>query len=281
MIFLQIILANVATISLLLLIYKINKKKQELKINGLEKVVSDAVDRRLASTIDESLWPQIESLTSLYRVLDGKEYLPRTRRWAASPDFLLYLSEHILKEKPSKIIECGGGSSTVIMAISLKQAGNGGHIWTIENHPLFAGKLVSELERRGLNDYVTVISAPLSDKRYEGFDHPFKWYTFDENELPDDADLLVVDGPVGTLNPFARFPAGPELLPRLSKSASIILDDASRKDEQGLGKLWRSIYPDLGVRTVRAEKGIVEMFFLDHKIKAFLNAPKDKGLRSE
>jgi hypothetical protein len=219
--------------------------------------------------MDRIFWPQVESLIALYRILDGKPTLPSTRRWAASPDFLLHLVTHISRHHPKIIVECGAGTSTVAMAFALRDRSDA-HIYSIENHPRFAADVREELARRKLDKLVTVINAPLIQHSYPGFEHSFEWYDLSDASIPDGIEMLVVDGPFGFLNKYTRYPAGPELLKRMAKHGHIFVDDALRPDEAALGRLWRSLYPDLGVRELRAEKGALEMFFLDSKITQFL-----------
>jgi predicted O-methyltransferase YrrM len=231
-------------------------------------------------TIDRNLWSQIESLTALYRLIDGQVALPSTRRWAASPDILLRLVRHIQRNPVQTIVECGSGTSTIVIAHALKLLGRAGHIHTIENNPFFARQLQAELEARNLQERVTVIVAPLVEKRYENFEQIFHWYDLSAARIPDQIDLLFVDGPYGKVNRHARFPAGPELLPKMAPTGHIFVDDAKRSDESALGRLWRTYYPDLGIRTLDVEKGALEMFFLDQKVKSFLpceggEAPRD------
>lgn len=71
----------------------------------------------------QSIWPQTESLIALYRILDGEVELPPTRIMAVSPDFMLHIVKHIRRVAPKTIVECGGGTSTVIMAHMLKALG--------------------------------------------------------------------------------------------------------------------------------------------------------------
>jgi hypothetical protein len=123
------------------------------------------------------------------------------------------------------------------------------------------------LNARGLESLVTIIVAPLIEKRYEGFEHTFHWYDLGAAQIPNDIDLLFVDGPFGKVNRYARFPAGPELLPKLAPHGHVFIDDAKRNDEAELGRLWRTFYPDLGVRALKVEKGALEMFFLEEKIR--------------
>lgn len=255
---------------------RIRKDVRSLR-ESIIKIVPD-VDSAIRRHIDRSFWPQVESLVTLYRLIDNQPALPSTRRWAASPDFILHLFHHIKRYAPRVIVECGGGTSTVAMAYALSGRENA-HIYCIENHPRFASELELELKEKGLSDRVTVIVAPLTDRRYPDFPNAFHWYDLSGVSLPDDIDMLVVDGPFGLLNEFARYPAGPELLPRLSAQAHVFIDDAGRPDEASLGRLWRALYPDLGVRELRAEKGATEMFFLDEKIKDFM--PVTDAIRFE
>lgn len=219
---------------------------------------------------DRVVWPQVESLLSLYRIMDGRPTITPTRRWAASPDFILRVIRHVEAAEPKVIVECSTGTSTIAIATALRQFGRGGHVYAIENHPQFAEATRQELESRGLSSYATIITAPLAQFRYEGFENDFNWYGVNYDDLPKEIDLLVIDGPFGGLNPYARYPAGPQLFPRLTRDAHVFLDDASRRDEAELPRLWRSIYPDLGVREHVAEKGMLEFFFLDRKMETFL-----------
>lgn len=219
---------------------------------------------------ERTAWPQIEALTSIYRLLDGKPFLPITHHWAASPDFLMILLRHIERHRPRVIVECGSGTSTVAMAAALRALGIEGHIHSIENHPRYAEQTRQNLLQQGLEAYATVVVAPLEERRYRGYKQIFNWYGVEPDGVPDGIDLLVIDGPDGGVNRFARYPAGPELFPKLSRDAHIFLDDAARNDERALIAMWRKSYPDLGARSLVATKGAVEMFFLDRKIEDFL-----------
>jgi len=241
-------------------------------IRGFVRHWDDASSGSGERHFDHVAWPQIESLLAINRILDGKLTLPPTRRWAASPDFILRVIRHIEVEAPAAIVECSTGTSTVAIAASLRVFGRGGHVYALENHPEFADATRRELQIRGLSNFATVITAPLSERTYDGFDHGFHWYDFDPDDLPAEIDLLVIDGPFGGVNEHARYPAGPELFPRLTKAGHVFLDDASRDDERELPKMWRRMFPDLGVREHSAEKGAVELFFLNRKIEEFLPA---------
>ncbi|HEV8388630.1 MAG TPA: class I SAM-dependent methyltransferase [Dongiaceae bacterium] len=215
-----------------------------------------------------SLWPQFESLTRLYRLLDGKADLPNLRHWAVSPDFLLHVVRHIQGHAPKTILECGSGSSTIAMAQALRAFGIAGHIYSIENYEPSVEAVRSQLQRHDLERFVTLVFVPLVQKQYDGTVGEFHWYDLQPGMIPDNIDLLLVDGPVAVEDPDARYPAGPELLPRLAHGAHIFIDDASRPGETDMVVRWRSLYPNLGLRKLPAEKGCVELFFLDEKRSA-------------
>jgi hypothetical protein len=75
-----------------------------------------------------STWQQVEALFSLYRVLDQKPELPRMRFGPVSPDFLLHVVERIRSDRPKSIVECGCGTSTIVLAHLLKALGIDSHI---------------------------------------------------------------------------------------------------------------------------------------------------------
>jgi len=63
-----------------------------------------------------NLFDQVQALHSLYAELDLPQGLPPTRRWAASPDFLLLLTRRVRRTKPALVVECGSGTSTIVLA---------------------------------------------------------------------------------------------------------------------------------------------------------------------
>jgi predicted O-methyltransferase YrrM len=66
----------------------------------------------------------------------------------------------------------------------------------------------------------------------------FEWYDVDAFQDLNDIDLLLVDGPPGSLGETARYPALHVLESRLAPNAVVILDDADRPGEQGIARRW-------------------------------------------
>jgi len=107
--------------------------------------------------------------------------------------------------------------------------------------------------KHGLSDWATVVRAPLT---LAGTATP--WYAIDA--IPRDlgsVDLLVIDGPPLSVGPLARYPALPKLIGFLSRSATIIVDDADREDEQAMLRKWRDEFPHFSQTTLTCEKGCV------------------------
>jgi hypothetical protein len=215
-----------------------------------------------------TLWPQFESLTKLYRLLDGKADLPNLRHWAVSPDFLLHVVRHVQDHAPKTILECSCGSSTIAIALALRAFGIDGHIYSLENYEPSVTAVRNQLRRHDLERFVTLIFVPLVPKRYDGANAVFEWYDLRPGMVPDGVDLLLVDGPSAVHHPDARFPAGPELLPKLSRTAHIFIDDADRPAETSMVDRWAKLNPNLAVRKLPAEKGCFELTFPEEERSA-------------
>lgn len=193
-----------------------------------------AAVRELRSELND-VYRQIESLTSLYRIVDGSPTIPHLRGWAVSPDLAVDLLDLVLSGRSRSILELGSGASTVLFAMALERAG-AGHVTSIDHDQGYAAQTQELLEKYGVAHRATVVHAPLVNQHVEG--EEFLWYGIDDLELPDDVDLLFVDGPPEATGPRSRYPALPRLEARLAQEALIVLDDGRRSDEQEIGEAW-------------------------------------------
>ena len=178
-------------------------------------------DRIQSKAETDNLYDQLQALQGIYIDLDLKKSLPATRGWAASPDFLRELYLHALTAKPQTVVECSSGTSTLILARCMQMNGSG-KVYSLEHEPAFSEQTRRNLERHGLQEWATVVEAPL--RAVEVDKAPRRWYSLDA--LPTDIaiDMLVIDGPPGARNPLARYPAGPLLSPRLARHAVVFMD---------------------------------------------------------
>lgn len=66
--------------------------------------------------------------------------------------------------------------------------------------------------------------------------------------------MLIIDGPPANVNSCARYPAGPLLLPLLTKNAVVFLDDADSPDEREIVAAWQNEYPTFSLEKHNCEK---------------------------
>lgn len=198
-----------------------------------------------------SSFRQLEALYGVYLDLGLKKSLPPTRRWAASPDILKQLTTYALQARPKLIVECGSGVSTIVLA-RCAQLNGAGHVYTLEHLPEAAEQTRRNLRQHGLEEFVTVLEAPL--RNYELGGQTWSWYSTEG--LPEGGiDMLFVDGPPATTQSLARYPAGPLLLARMTPGAAAFLDDANRSEEKQIVERWAREFPTFRRGQLDCEKG--------------------------
>ena len=160
-------------------------------------------------------------------------YLPWTTG-SMRPAGLVMACNEIVHGARTRIVECGAGVSTVLLARLLRERGAGSLV-SIEHDCHWAAVVQGQLRREGLDTTATVIHSPLQG------DPP--WYELDRlDAVPEDVDLLVVDGPPacdpghGT----RRAPALPWFDGRLVPGASVLLDDIDRPGERQVIADWEA-----------------------------------------
>ena len=167
-------------------------------------------------------------------------YLP----WSAGamrPAGLVTALNEIAGNGYERIVECGGGISSVFIARLLAQKEKG-TLLTLEIDKRWERWLMSQLRDEVLDKYATVVSAPL--KPCPRVAEDVDWYSLDavEDALEglQDIQLLLVDGPPAYEEGkgLARLPALPVLHDALAPDASIVLDDIGRPGEQEVLRRW-------------------------------------------
>lgn len=203
----------------------------------------------------DNLFRQTEALLGIYAELRLEHVLPKTRGWAASPDFLCELIRFARSARPAATVECGSGASTVVLA-RCAQLNGIGHVFSLESDPHFANKTRNMLLSQGLENFATVIDAPLVKTIYPEWSGV--WY--DISSLPKGMaiDMLVVDGPPHTTCRLARYPVLPALIDQCNDSCMIFLDDADRNDEAQIISSWMGRFENMEkIDSYACEKGCV------------------------
>jgi predicted O-methyltransferase YrrM len=213
--------------------------------------VGPGIEKELKKEIRQT-FRQLEALQNLSAVLPANDVLPATRGWAASPDLLVVLVDLVIAERPSLVVECGSGASTLWLALAMRRCGIDGRIIALDHDPVFGGRTRDLLARHGVRDLAEVRDAPLESLSVDG--ETYSWYARRAWEDLTGIDLLFVDGPPATTGHQARYPALPLLSGSLSPVATAVLDDLVVPDMQKVLRLWLDAYPDFGSEILPLEK---------------------------
>lgn len=211
-----------------------------------------AEDIQLTRQETLSLFSQVQALLALERRLTLPKALPAMRGWVGSPDFLLRVAELMLSRQPATVVECSSGISTLVIARTLQMNGSG-HLYSLEHDAQYAEKTRSLLVEYGLQEWASVIDAPLVKSAY-----PSAWY--DLNNLPEQVsaiDALVIDGPPSATGPLARYPALPAFADRLNSNPIILADDTDRDDERAMLARWKMEFSEFRHDDLHCEKGCI------------------------
>jgi predicted O-methyltransferase YrrM len=133
-----------------------------------------------------------------------------------------------------------------VLAKALELNG-GGHLTSYDQHPDFVEATGRWLETHGLG--ATMRHAPIVEDP-SSWSH--SWYEL--SGLPAEIDLLVIDGPPWTLNPFVRGRAE-TLFDRVRPGGVVLLDDAARPGERVVAARWKREWPDFSFMLLPGAKG--------------------------
>jgi predicted O-methyltransferase YrrM len=219
--------------------------QQEL-MNKIEKMISRGFERQTRD---------VEAIIGVYSFID-RPAIPLTlmQDYGVGPEFAHQLILEILKQNPKAILDIGSGLSSILSGLVLKKTGQG-HVYSLEHSDIYADKTRQNIGLHGLEDWVTLIRAPLKTYDLKGK----QWLWYDLEKLPKEVayDLVIVDGPPGTIQNMARYPAFPLIFDRFNAGAVLMVDDADRPEDQQIISQWKAEYKDLEVTAMKTRKGLV------------------------
>jgi predicted O-methyltransferase YrrM len=224
--------------------------QSERTFNTVRRMGPD-VEREIKKEIRQT-FRQLEALQNLNALLPANDVLPATRAWAASPDLLAVLVDLVIAERPSLVVECGSGASTLWLALAMRRFEIDGRIIALDHDPVFGAKTRDLLARHDVRDLAEVRDAPLESFSLDG--DTYSWYARQAWEDLTGIGLLFVDGPPATTGHQARYPALPLLSGSLSPVATVVLDDLIVPDMQKVLRLWLDAYPDFSSEILPLEK---------------------------
>jgi hypothetical protein len=190
--------------------------------------MSDAVPAAgAADTADLHAWQILSPL-----LLAGG-YLPWTSG-SMRPSAMVTVCNEVVHGARERIVECGSGASTVLLARLLRERG-GGTLTALEHDGHWAALVAEQLRREELDSIARVLHAPLGGEP--------EWYgAAGLAQIPGEVELLIVDGPpacdpgMGT----SRAPALPWFEERLTADAAVFLDDVDRPGEREVIAGWEA-----------------------------------------
>lgn len=221
--------------------------------NSMQKV-EDGI-AALSAERDDAL-RQMEGIVYLYSRLQPDLPLPPFNKATVRPDFAERLAGEVISRKAPVVVELGSGVSTAIVGLCLKKIGAGRAV-SFDHEPKYGDLTRQMLAMHRVTDFATVTNAPLRDYKIGGTS--WRWYDIDMSSLPDQIDILIVDGPPRSTQPLARYPALPLLYDRLKPGAMIYLDDGRRPDEQEIAARWMREYPGLELVQFPTRAGVIAL----------------------
>jgi hypothetical protein len=197
------------------------------ELKALEMIIENKLD---------NYFSQNEALNEIKRIFPDLAFLPPTRGWAGSPDFLLKLVELVVISSPKYVVEFGSGVSSIILGAAMKKFAQG-KVDSFDHEEVFSNNTNRFLEVNGLKNVVNVNYSRLMPYCYN--ENNWVWYEKQQiDKIESEIDLLVVDGPPRFIQERSRFLAIPILFDRLSSKSTIVLDDANRIDEKKVIEDW-------------------------------------------
>jgi predicted O-methyltransferase YrrM len=195
-----------------------------------------------------SLWGgRLADKNALLERLDlPADALPHLGSWKADTWFLWRIVEAIERLRPREVVELGCGASSLVIARALERNG-AGHLTSFDQHADFVAATARWLAGHGLS--ASLRHAPIVED-------PSSWSSawYDLSALPAQIDLLVIDGPPWTINPFVRGRAE-MLFDRIAPGGIVLLDDAARPGERVVAGRWRRDWPEFRFTLLPGAKG--------------------------
>jgi hypothetical protein len=216
-------------------------------LTRFKKRIDDYLNRKFSKFLKVQKLSQQEqfSYAQLSQLFNCSHFIPMTT-WSISPSTILHILNDIDINQRRCIVEFGSGISTLYIAKYIKSVHRKIQFYSVESNKEWMSKLQIQIESLELQDYVTLIYAPI-EKVPSSFSYKSQDIWYSTNELDTelnavfDIDVVIVDGPFGGITPYARYSALPFLKNKLASKFSIFIDDVGRSEENEILKEWKNI----------------------------------------
>ena len=192
---------------------------------------------------------QIEALIQIREMCNFRKPIPLSRKWAASPDFLLEICKVNFDFKPKLTLELGSGLSTLVASKT-----SAGKVISLDESKEYSSVTKNELTRNEIYN-AEVRWAPVRNE-FDGGD----WYQKSALLDIENIDFLIVDGPSTINDPKIRLTAFEALISKLSKNCVILIDDGARNAEKELAIKFGNALTNHNLVELDCEKGAFLIF---------------------
>lgn len=184
---------------------------------------------------------QVEKRALLDKLGLPPDALPNLGSWKADTSLLHKVADRVLDAKPQLIVEFGAGASTLIAARALQMNGSG-RLISFDQHEDFVVATRQWLADHGLKSDLRAVPLVEAPEPWRGL-----WY--DHGPLPDDIDLMLIDGPCWTIHPMGRGAAA-SLFDKIAVGGMVMLDDGARPGERIVRRRWAKMFPNFDFQLV-------------------------------
>ena len=188
--------------------------------------------------------------------LNGAPLVDAWSLGSIGPETVATLAGLIGDLRPSRVLECGPGLSTVVMARAMEAMGVRGRIVSLEHSAAWARAVDARLLAAGVRDRVDLLVGELRESATQS-----RWYSCAADAAARGLfDFVFIDGPPATDGRPRRAPALEIMWDAIAPGATIVLDDAKRRGELACIERWRARFGDrLSIEVLDVEKGLCVM----------------------
>ncbi|MEM8836042.1 MAG: class I SAM-dependent methyltransferase [Planctomycetota bacterium] len=198
--------------------------------------------------------------------IEGKTIKERSAPGGIGAETAQFLADRISDLRPERVLECGPGASTIMMARVMQKLGIDGTIVSLEHDEGWAEVAQSRIDEAGVHDFVDLVVTPLTPalgdhvERLNGCGVS-EWYeSIDAIVERGPYDFVFVDGPPALDGRPRRAPVLPLLWDAINDGAEIVLDDGNRPGEKETVRYWRDRFgPSIDGELLSLGKGLWHM----------------------
>lgn len=239
------------------------------KLDSTEKRTKALVSSSHTNTIK-----QIEDYSSVRNFIDSGQKPLNFHGWPISPDIAVRIVTMLSTAQYHGVLEFGSGTSTALIGRIIKRLIQDGvyekaiPFFSFDHNEMYFERTKELLRAHEVMKFVTLNHCELVKEKFNDTD--FLYYDCRDvinnfgqlfNNMKPKL-LVLVDGPPGSTNPHARYPAFPMILQEINHNEfdlDFLVDDYNRREEKEVVEKWKRDAANAGLSSenevVTSEKG--------------------------